>query len=211
VRTLARPAAARLAVLALRAPLALAAALALAAVLGAPPARLRWNASPSLPRGLYRLLPAGAPHPGQIVLACPPAAFARLARARGYLPPGPCPGGSQPLGKLLLAVDGDRLDVAPSGITLNGVSLPATASAAADAAGRTLPHQLGPHRVPPGAVWLISPHPRSLDSRYFGPLATAAILGHLAPLATATGADPRPLAAAIARAHAVVLPRPPFR
>ena len=172
-----------------------------AIALAAPAVRLRLNLSPSLPRGLYRLLPAGALAPGQLVLACPPADFARLARARGYLPPGPCPGGSQPLGKLLLAVAGDRLHVAPGGITLDGIVLPSTASAATDRAGRPLPHWAGSHRVAPGTLWLISPHPRSLDSRYFGPVASARILGRLQPLATATGADPLPLAVAIRNAH----------
>jgi conjugative transfer signal peptidase TraF len=190
----------------LRLTLASLACLAAGAIaLAAPTARLRLNLSPSLPRGLYRLLPADALVPGQLVLACPPADFARLALARGYLPPGPCPGGSQPLGKLLLAVAGDRLQVTPAGIALDGIVLPSTASAATDRAGRPLPHWAGPHRVAPGTLWLISPHPRSLDSRYFGPVACARILGRLQPLATATGADPLPLAAAIRNAHAGAL------
>jgi type IV secretory pathway protease TraF len=81
-----------------------------AAVLLAP---VRLNGSPSLPEGLYRLLPAGAVRPGEMVLACPPTPFARLAVQRGYLPTRDCPAGSQPLGKLVLAVAGDRLDVRP--------------------------------------------------------------------------------------------------
>jgi hypothetical protein len=51
--------------------------------------------------------------PGDMVLACPPVWFAILALARHYLPPGPCPGGTQPLGKIVLAVGGDWLDVEP--------------------------------------------------------------------------------------------------
>jgi conjugative transfer signal peptidase TraF len=173
------------------------------------PARLRFNLSASLPRGLYRLDPApGRPalSPGDFVLTCPPTAFARLARARRYLPAGRCPGGTQPLGKLVLALRGDRLDVEPAGITLDGVPLAATAAAPADAAGRPLPRvPPGPRLVAPGTLWLISPHPRSLDSRYFGPVAAAQILGRLLPLLTLGGCDPAPLAAAIRRAHR---PRP---
>jgi type IV secretory pathway protease TraF len=92
------------------------------AIVALVPARLRVNLSASLPRGLYRLDPAcgrAALSPGDFVLACPPAAFARLASARGYLPPGPCPGGTQPLGKLVLALPSDRLDLGPAGIALD--------------------------------------------------------------------------------------------
>jgi conjugative transfer signal peptidase TraF len=184
------------------------AGLALAVLLAAPHAPLRLNCSASLPRGLYLLAPPAAPQPGQLVLACPPPSFARLAVERGYLPPGPCPGGSQPLGKLVLAIAGDRLDVAPGGITLDGRPLPSTASVAADPAGRPLCRQLGSHLVPSGALWLISPHPRSLDSRYFGPVAASALLGRLRPLATWGGADPRPLASLLAQAHAIDAPHP---
>ncbi|HVT59504.1 MAG TPA: conjugative transfer signal peptidase TraF [Thermoanaerobaculia bacterium] len=158
---------------------------------------LRVNTSPSLPRGLYRLEhSAGTLHPGVLVLACPPPAVARLARARGYLPAGRCPGGVQPLGKLVLAAAGDLVDLAPGGLRLNGEPLPATASRVLDSRSRRLPrYPSGRYRVAAGELWLIAPHPRSLDSRTFGPVAEAQVLGVLTPLATLTGADPAPLAA----------------
>lgn len=201
-----------------------------AALPGAPGARLRFNLSPSLPLGVYLLEPArpapggrsggrplpgdqsgGRPVAGDLVLTCPPPWFARLARARGYLPAGECPGGSQPLGKMVLAAGGDRLDVEPAGLTVDGVRLPATASLAADHLGRPLPHvPPGLRRVAAGDLWLVAPHPRSLDSRYFGPVAAAQVLGRLRPLLT-TGSPLRAalaaLAAAIRRAHAHAVPR----
>lgn len=173
----------------------------LAALLTAPPATLlpppgalggrgsslaspRINTSPSLPRGLYLLAPVRrALRPGDLVLACPPPAAAALARARGYLAHGPCPGGTKPLGKLVLAVAGDRLVLTGAGITLDRCRLPSSASRPADTRGRPLPRlPPGAYRVRSGEIWLFSPHPRSFDSRYFGPVATAGVHGLLRPL-----------------------------
>jgi conjugative transfer signal peptidase TraF len=164
--------------------------------------RLRINLSPSLPLGVYRLDDAVAARPGDLVLACPPLAFARLALARRYLAPGSCPGGTRPLGKLLLAVPGDRVELAAGGVALDGRPLPATAMRALDAAGRALPRQpAGGRRVAVGEVWVVSPHPLSVDSRCFGPLPASQVLGRLVPLVTMGGADPGLLAASIRRAR----------
>jgi conjugative transfer signal peptidase TraF len=177
-------------------------AVALAGAVGLALPRLRVNLSPSLPRGLFWLAAAGGARPGDLVLACPPQGFARLALARHYLAPGPCRGGSRPLGKLLLAAPGDRLELRGAAVVLDGWPLPATATRAADAAGRPLPRMRpGARRVRPGEAWLLSPHPLSLDSRYFGPVSAADLLGRLVPLLTAAGADPAPLARAIRRAR----------
>jgi conjugative transfer signal peptidase TraF len=144
----------------------------------------RINTSSSLPRGLYLLEPLRrALRPGDLVVACPPSAASTLALARGYLDPGTCPGGTKPLGKLVLAVPGDRVELAASAVTLNRCRLPATASSATDTHGRPLPRfPPGAYRVRHGEIWLFSPHPRSFDSRYFGPVATTGIRGLLHPL-----------------------------
>jgi conjugative transfer signal peptidase TraF len=164
--------------------------------------RLWFNSSASLPRGLYVLGDGGGARPGDLVLACPPAAFARLALARGYLRRGGCPGGSRPLGKVLLAVAGDRVEVDAGAVAVDGRRLPGTASAAADLAGRVLPRvAAGARRVAVGEVWLVSPHPRSIDSRYFGPVGSSQVLGRLVPVLTAGGADPGGLAEEIRRAR----------
>jgi conjugative transfer signal peptidase TraF len=184
--------------------------LTLAALAAGWPARLRFNSSPCLPRGIYRLGDAGGARPGDLVLACPPAGFAPLALARRYLRPGPCPGGTKPIGKLLLAVAGDRLDVEAVGIAVNGRALRATATLAADSAGRALPHAAaGARRVAAGQVWLVAPHRSSLDSRYFGAVAGSQVLGRLTPLVVAGGADPSELAGEIRLAHGDPRQRPP--
>jgi type IV secretory pathway protease TraF len=195
---------------------------------------LRFNLSPSLPRGVYLLTPLRrAPRPGDLVLACPPEPAAALARRRGYLDPGPCPGGTRPLGKLVLAAAGDRLDlpgppdrrhaatptngatdatdatsaipaIAAIGATtrtgatgatatalaLNRCRLPAIPTPATDTRGRPLPRlPAGTYLVRPGEIWLFSPHPRSFDSRCFGPVPVAQVRGLLHPLLIA-GREP---------------------
>jgi conjugative transfer signal peptidase TraF len=168
------------------------------------PARLRVNFSASLPWGLYRLDAGAGARPGDLVLACPPAGFARFAVARHYLLRGSCPGGSRALGKLLLAVAGDRLEVERRGIALAGRPLPGTAALATDGDGRPLPRLApGARRVGAGEVWLVAAHPRSLDSRYFGPIGVSQLRGRLVPLLVGGGADPAGLAAAIRRARAL--------
>jgi conjugative transfer signal peptidase TraF len=145
---------------------------------------LRLNLSTSLPPGLYRLSPLRRPpRPGDLVLACPPPAAAALARRRGYLGPGSCPGGTHPLGKLVLAAAGDRVELTAAAIVVNGHRLPATPSAPADARGRPLPHPpAGTYLLRAGDLWLFAPHPRSFDSRYFGPVAASEVRGLLHPL-----------------------------
>jgi conjugative transfer signal peptidase TraF len=166
----------------------------------------RLNTSPSLPLGLYRLERARPLARGAFVLACPPLFAASLALARGYLPPGSCPGGVQPLGKLLLALPGDVVSLTPAQILVNGRPLPSSRSVAIDSAGRPLAHfPFGSYRVGRDDLWLFSPHPRSFDCRYFGPVPRLHLRGTLTPLwiardrfASPVGAIRTPLRTALA-------------
>jgi conjugative transfer signal peptidase TraF len=158
------------------------AAAALAAAVAAVALGLRFNSSGSLPRGLYRVSSA-TPRRFDLVAVCPPPAAAALARARGYLAAGSCPGGVRPLGKLLVAGPGDVIELSALGLRLDGRLAPASQPLAVDAAGRPLAHAaLGRRRLAPGEIWLYAPHPRSFDSRYFGPAASGALRGTLRPL-----------------------------
>ncbi|HLX06814.1 MAG TPA: S26 family signal peptidase [Thermoanaerobaculia bacterium] len=215
---------------------------AAAALLGAG----RINTSASLPRGLYLEIPCGwlrrQPARGDLVLACPPAAGAELARRRGYLGEGPCAtratraagagggvsgggaagsdstggggaagagGGVAPLGKLVLAVAGDEVALGAAGLIVNGRAVAGSLPLARDSAGRPLAHQpFGTRRLAPGEVWLFSPfHPRSYDSRYFGPVQAAAIRGWLMPLLIV--ADDRFPERRIHRFHLAAVAAPP--
>jgi len=68
-------------------------------------------------------------------------------------------------------------------LVANGRPVAASRPQPNDSAGRPLVHfPFGHFRVPPGELWLFAPyHPRSYDSRYFGPVAAAAVRGWLIP------------------------------
>jgi conjugative transfer signal peptidase TraF len=152
----------------------------------------RLNTSASLPRGFYMRVPRSwlgrPPARGDLVLACAPVRAGELARRRGYLADGPCDagaaGGAAALGKLVLAVAGDQVAFTGSGLTVNGRAIEASRPLARDSSQRPMEHYpFGRFEMPPGEVWLFAPyHPRSFDSRYFGPVAEASILGWLIPV-----------------------------
>jgi conjugative transfer signal peptidase TraF len=135
---------------------------------------LRINTSPSLPMGLYMTTAdAGA----NLIELCPVEPFATLSIERGYRDPGTCRDGAAPLLKPVVAKSGDIVEVSSRGISVNGALLPNTAPLTRDTKGRHLQAWTsGRYLVDPGTVWVASSyHPRSFDSRYFGPLSTAAI------------------------------------
>ena len=146
---------------------------------------LRLNMSRSAPRGLYRTL-ATTPARGAFIAACLPPEVARFGRARGYVGPGDCPGDVQAVIKQVIAGPGDTVDVSPAGVVVNGRIVPSSATAAADSAGRPLPHVTwGRHVVPREHVWLHGPgDARSWDSRYFGPVSVAQIRATVTPVLT---------------------------
>jgi conjugative transfer signal peptidase TraF len=96
---------------------------------------------------------------------------------RGYRDPGTCRDGAAPLLKPVIARSGDVVEVSARGISVNGALLPNTAPLATDTKGRHLEAWAsGRYVVAPEAIWVASSyHPRSFDSRYFGPLSTSAI------------------------------------
>ncbi|MFN7093524.1 MAG: conjugative transfer signal peptidase TraF [Allorhizobium sp.] len=138
---------------------------------------LRINMTPSEPLGLWRIVPlTRSVLPGETVLVCPPDnAAMRDARQRGYLRPGLCPGGFGPLIKTVIAVSGQRVDVADH-IAVEGVPIPGSRIIGADGQGRSLRHARS-GMVPPGQVYLHSDFIGSWDSRYFGPVPESGVLG----------------------------------
>ena len=166
-------------------PFLYAAVLILIGVIVAYDAGIRFTLTPSMPIGLYRL--ADEPlSKGVMVTFCPPAWAADFALGRGYLHRGPCDGGTEPLGKYILAMPGDTLMARPEGIALNGKVIPASAIHWRDRLGRELMHlPFGQLVVGPDSFFLFSGHhPRSFDSRYFGPVPRGRILSAMRPLWT---------------------------
>jgi len=135
---------------------------------------LRINTSPSLPVGLYVVTTDGS---ADLVEFCPTEPFATLSLIRGYRDSGSCRDGGAPLLKPIVATAGDTVEVSGRGIYVNGLLLPNTAPLSKDTKGRPLdPWHFGRFPVSLGTVWVASSyHPRSFDSRYFGPVYTTTI------------------------------------
>src|SRR2546425_12365323 len=145
----------------------------LAAILGL---GLHVNLSPSAPRGLYRAI-TDPPTRGAWVAACVSLEAAAIGLARGYLWPGPCVGGVQPVLKPVVAVAGDAVELGREAVVVNGQRLPGSSSAAVDSLGLPLPHTgWGRHVVAADDVWLVStPAPNSWGSRCLGPLSRSQV------------------------------------
>lgn len=162
--------------------LALAAA-SLTARQAAGPSSWAINTSGSAPYWVWRVAPLhGDPRRGQWVLWCPPDAEPfRSAREQGVLGHGRCPGDYTPLLKMAAAVPGDRVEIAPDGVRVNGRTAPNSAALAAGARLYGAP-PAGARLVADGEAWLMSfHHPASFDSRYFGPVAIRQIEGVAVP------------------------------
>lgn len=140
-----------------------------AALRGSRPAVV-FNASPSLPRGLYWVRPATALSPGDIVAVELPAPWRRLAARRGYLPDG------LPLIKRVAATAGARVCAAAGRLHIDGQNRPLP-QRAADGSGRRLPAWSGCRRLRRGEIFLLAEHPASFDGRYFGPVPQTAVIG----------------------------------
>ncbi len=144
----------------------------------------RINLTPSEPLGLWRIGTLDQPAAlGDIVFICPPDTPAfRLGLERGYLHRGLCPGWFSPLIKTVAAIDGQHIEVGAS-ISIDGRPLAHSQLHAADAQGRTLAPFAG-GIVPPAHLFLHSDFAGSYDSRYFGPIPSAGLLGLAHPVLT---------------------------
>ncbi len=142
----------------------------------APQPRLVWNASASVPVGLYRIEVGAAPRVGELALVEPPAALASLLAARGYLPRG------VPLLKYVAAAE-DAL-VCRSGVFVTVDGRFAARARAADRLGRALPRWLGCRRLARGEYLLLGSAADSFDGRYFGALRAENLIGTAHPLLT---------------------------
>jgi conjugative transfer signal peptidase TraF len=145
-------------------------------------AGLRLNVTPSYPLGLWRIVPLHRDVAvGDLIFICPPQSTDfDLARMRGYLRSGLCPGWFSPLIKTVVAVSGQRVEVATA-VTVDGTRLAHSDVRRTDAEGRLLPVFAG-GVVPSGQVFLHSNFAGSYDSRYFGPIPAAGVLGLAQPL-----------------------------
>lgn len=142
---------------------------------------LRINHTPSLPIGVWSVSPLKAPlQRGQIVSFCPPdRPIFRDAVRTGILGQGNCRTGWEPMLKPVIAVPGDRVEVRTSGLLVNDKAVPNSARLTF-----AIPMiEPGIYSLRQGEFWVVSTsHPRSFDSRYFGPVPIDGIEGLAKPV-----------------------------
>lgn len=149
-------------------------------------AGLRLNITRSIPLGLY-LMSTDPIVKGAYVLWCPPERPEfNLAKERGYIGVGFCPGGYGNMMKKVVASDHDVVSVTDEGVTINGTLLPASQPSEADSMGRPLPRfRVTDHVLAASELLLMSDtNSRSFDARYFGPVHRAHIQSLIYPVWT---------------------------
>jgi conjugative transfer signal peptidase TraF len=139
--------------------------------------RYVWNASASVPIGLYRLRPAGELAVAELVAVQPPEPLATFLAEGGYLPRG------IPMLKRVLALPGQTVCRDRHAITVDEIEMGVTRER--DSRGRPLPVWRGCRVIVEGEVFLMNwQSVDSLDGRYFGMMPTTAIIGRAEPLWT---------------------------
>jgi conjugative transfer signal peptidase TraF len=140
-----------------------------------PVPKLIWNASASVPIGLYVVRPADTLHIGELVVVTPPESVAAFLAQRGYLTRG------VPLLKRVLALPGQTVCRTGRTITVDGMTLGDALDR--DRLGRVLPDWQGCRIVADSEAFLMNwQSANSFDGRYFGPISASTIVGRAVPL-----------------------------
>jgi len=151
-------------------------ALLLSTVGGATPHYI-WNASNSVPIGLYRLRPVTKLTVTELVAIQPPDLLATFLDLNGYLPVG------IPMLKRVLALSGQT--VCRDGQTIAVDNIAVGQAHERDGRGRPLPVWQGCCVIADGDVFVMNwQSPDSFDGRYFGPLPASAVIGRAVPVWT---------------------------
>jgi conjugative transfer signal peptidase TraF len=142
-----------------------------------PTALYIWNASESVPIGLYRLRPVGGLAVTDLVAVMPPEPLATFLADANYLPRG------IPMLKRVLALP--EQTVCRDNLTITVDKIEVGEARERDSRGRPLPIWQGCRVIADGEVFLMNwQSADSLDGRYFGALPTSAIIGTAEPLWT---------------------------
>lgn len=144
-----------------------------------PAPRFIWNASESIPVGLYAASPAQGAKRGELVAIAPPGKLAALMAERRYMPLG------IPMLKPVAATGGQLVCRIGVHISIDGNRV--GDALARDRHGRDLPTWHGCHRVGAGEIFVMNPLSRdSFDGRYFGVLPMSSVRSRLRPIWTST-------------------------
>lgn len=137
------------------------------------PPLIVFNGSASAPIGFYRVRIRDIER-GDLVLVRTPESIGKLLAERRYLPP------SVPLIKRVAGLPGDEICRRQADISINGSNV-ATALRQ-DNEGHSMPVWSGCRCLGEGEFFFLQHHPRSFDSRYFGPVRAEQVIGIIEPL-----------------------------
>jgi len=137
--------------------------------------RLIWNRTASAPTGLYWLSDEPFTRDRWVVVSSQ-SAVAQWAEAREYV------GKNWPLLKQIAGLPGDEVCRNGSEIRIN--NQPVALAKSVDSIGRNLPIWEGCRILEANELFLLTPHPASLDGRYFGPIKQTDLDGVAIPLMT---------------------------
>lgn len=136
---------------------------------------LLWNASASVPLGLYVLRSTDARYVSELVAVLPTEPLATFLADGGYLPRG------VPMLKRVLALPGQT--VCREGLTVLIDRVAVGVARERDGRGRPLPSWQGCRVIAAGELFLMNwQSPDSLDGRYLGPLPACSIMGRARPV-----------------------------
>jgi conjugative transfer signal peptidase TraF len=135
-----------------------------------------WNASASVPIGLYAAKPTGQLQLNDLVVVRLPEDMAAFLAEGGYLPRG------VPILKHILALPGRTVCRFGSAISVDAAAVGYAREH--DSRGRALPVWQGCRVLAKDEVFLMNRPADSFDGRYFGPLPATTIVGRAEPLWT---------------------------
>ncbi|MGN8545401.1 S26 family signal peptidase [Bradyrhizobium sp. 13971] len=136
-----------------------------------------WNASESVPIGLYRLQPANDLFVTELLAVQPPEPLATFLDLNGYLPAG------LSMLKRVLALPGQT--VCRSGLTVSVDAIEMGEARDRDGRGRPLPKWQGCRIVGEDELFVMNwQSTNSLDGRYFGFLPASSVIGRALPVWT---------------------------
>jgi conjugative transfer signal peptidase TraF len=136
-----------------------------------------WNASKSVPIGLYQVQPVGRLVVTELVAVRPPEPLATFLDLNGYLPIG------VPMLKRVLALPGQT--VCRKGLTISVDAIEMGEALSRDRRGRPLPVWQGCRVVGADEVFLMNWQSEdSLDGRYFGLVPQSSVIGKALPMWT---------------------------
>ncbi len=134
-----------------------------------------WNASASVPIGLYSLQPSNTRYVGELVAVVPPEPLATFLADGSYLPR------DVPMLKRVLALPGQTVCRQELSILVDGLAV--ADARERDGRGRPLPNWQGCRVIAPGELFLMNwQSADSLDGRYFGAIPSSAVIARAHPV-----------------------------